>query len=301
LSAQHEAVRLYVGGHASRIQGEVQDLTGFRCFTAAHRPQVGTTWGPRVADVIGLLDSGAFTDPPERRLTPATALDRQLRWEGLASEKWGGTWRASALVSYDLLIDEVWAGGTRVKRRWSVAEAERAVRVTVEAAAYLASRRAAVAPRTLVLSCQGVDAAQYDECATAVLASATPRDWIGLGGWCILGRWRSWLPEFWRTLRRVLPRVARAGVGHVHIFGVLWLPALGGLAWLADQCGLTVSTDSTAPILNCSWRDKRKSGARHPYWRDNVAWWQETLANLRESEWYREPPADRGRQLALAL
>lgn len=34
------AIKLFVGGHASRVQGEVQDLTGARCFSAAHRPQV---------------------------------------------------------------------------------------------------------------------------------------------------------------------------------------------------------------------------------------------------------------------
>lgn len=275
-------------------------MTGDRCFTAAHRPQV-VSWSDRErSKVVGLLDSGAFTDPPHRRLSLEGALARQLSWEERAGAKWGGPWRASGLVSYDLLIDETWVAGKREKRRWSVDEAEWAVSATIDAAAYLASQRERVAPRTLVLSCQGVDPVQYDECAVEVLKVAQPQDWFGLGGWCILGRQKTLLPSFWSTLRLVLPRVKAAELSHVHVFGVLWEPALAGLAWLAHHHGLTVSTDSTAPILNCTWKDQRKSGARCSYWRDNVRWWVDALANLRDSEWYREPPAvGATRQLAL--
>lgn len=285
------AVDLYVGGHASRVQGEPQTLVGRRMFTAAHRPQVVRFRPGQVAQIDGLLDSGAFSDAPEKRLTPQTALARQLRWEGLASAKWGQPWQATGLVSYDLLIDEIWTAGERTKRRWSVTDAERAVRVTVDAAAYLASQRDRLTPRVLILSCQGVDAVQYLHCTQEVLRYAVPADWIGLGGWCILGRFVSWLPTFWATLTAILPEIARAGVRHIHIFGVLFLRAMGGLLWLADQYGLTVSTDSTAPILNCTWADQKKSGARMPWWRCNVCWWRWTLAHLRESEWYRPTDA----------
>lgn len=289
-------VTLYVGGHASRVQGEAQTLHGNRMFTAAHRPQTCALDG---AHVCGLVDSGAFTDAPEKRLTPDTALDRQLHWETLASDKWSTPFRAAGLVSYDLLIDETWVAGERHKRRWSVQDAERAVDITIEAAAYLASQRERLAPRTLILSAQGVDAMQYTECAVEVLKVATPADWLGLGGWCILGRERRWMPTFWQTLRSVLPLAAKV-VKNIHIFGVLYQPALGGLLWLADQYGLSVSTDSTSPILNCTWKDKKKSGARCHYWRDNVAWWIDTLANLRTSEYYREPPTTApARQLTL--
>lgn len=280
-------ITLYVGGHASRVQGEAQTLGGKRMFTAAHRPQIVPRFD---APIDGWLDSGAFTDAPQDRLTPDRALDRQLAWEGQASDKWSLPFQATALVSYDLLIDETWVAGERFKRRWSVREADRAVDVTIAAAAYLASQRARVAPRRLVLSAQGVDALQYAECAAAVLQHAQPGDIFGLGGWCILGRQRTLMPAFWTTLRLVLPMVVVAGLADVHIFGVLYLPALGGLLWLADQYGLQVSTDSTSPILNCTWKDKKKSGARCAYWRDNVAWWIATLAELRSSPFYREPP-----------
>lgn len=289
------AVQLYVGGHACSIQRERVDLSGYRAFTAVHPP-------PPWVDPRGLtylLDSGAFSDPPERRLTPSAALERQLDWEERAARAWGVRVPAEALVSYDRLIDEIWIDGRRVKRRWSEREAWNAVEETVEAAAYLASQRHRLRPRRFVLSVQGVTAEQYAACTERVLAFAQPEDWIGLGGWCILGRWRSWLPEWFRTIWLVLPRVARRGIRRVHVFGVLYLPALGPLVWLADQLGLTVSTDSTAPLLAAAGRNLTKSGARRPYWRDNVRWWVETLANLRQTPYYRPPPA-LARQLALA-
>lgn len=290
-------VRLFIGGHASRVQGEILDLAGDRMFTAAHPPQVCPL---DTTQLIGLLDSGAFTDPPHKRLTPDAALDRQLKWEQRASKKFSGPFQASGLVSYDLLIDEVWTNAEKSKRRWSVKDAEQAVTVTIEAAAYLSSQREQVAPRRLILSCQGVDSVQYSECIDEVLKVTRSDDWIGLGGWCILGRQTRWMPTFWATLHRVLPKIAAANVRNVHIFGVLYLPALGGLLWLADRHGLTVSTDSTAPILSCTWKDKKKSGARAYYWRDNVAWWIGTLATLRDSVHYRRPPLNEtARQEAL--
>lgn len=280
------AVRLLVGGHASRVQGERQDLAGYRMFTAAHRAQRVTYTTP----LYGTLDSGAFSDPPHKRLTTDRALDRQLAWEIHASSTWSMPFRASGLVSYDRLIDEKWTNGRREKRRWSVSDGESAVTETIAAAQYLASQRTDLAPRRLILSCQGVDAYQYAECVTEVLKVATPDDWIGLGGWCIIGMRQTWMPTFHQTMRLILPQIKAAGIGHVHIFGVLFLPALGGLSWLADQHELTISTDSTAPVLACTWQNWKKAGARHRYWRDNVRWWTETLANLRQSVYYKEPP-----------
>lgn len=282
------AVRLFVGGHASRVQGEAQDLAGDRMFTAAHPPQTGPF--AEDAQIAGVIDSGTFTDPPHKRLTSEGALNRQLAWEIKASAMWGIPFQAIGFVSYDRLIDEKWVAGVRHKQRWPVREAECAVEETIAAAEYLTSQRRRIEPRTLILSCQGVDAFQYQECVIEVLKLAQPHDWIGLGGWCILGRERRWMPTFWQTMRAVLPQIKAAGISHIHIFGVLYLEALGGLSWLADQYGLTVSTDSTGPILNCTWKDQKKSGARMPYWRDNVRWWVDTLANIRDTPHYKAPP-----------
>jgi hypothetical protein len=293
-----KGVTLYVGGDPAKWP-----LDGRRCFTAAQRPRTRLD----AARVTALLDSGAFSDPPARRLDPEDALERQLAWERRATAFWraDAPWRAEALVSYDRLIDEVWATGpvgpARHQRRWTVDAAESAVRETVEAARYLAARRARLAPRALVLACQGVDAAQYRECMAEVLEVAAPADWIGLGGWCILGRWRRrWAPAYWETLRTCLPLIARAGPRRVHLFGVLWAPALGGLLWLADRHGLAVSTDSSAPLLAATRPDPRKAGLRAASCLGNVAWWRGTLAALRASPHYREPPRP-ARQLELGL
>lgn len=301
-------VTLFVGGHAGTIQGERETVTGNRMFSAAHRPQLAAF--PDVSAVTGYVDSGAFTDPPERRLTFADALQRQLQWEQAATEKWAvysakaGPWQAAGLVSYDLLIDETWTAGTKHKRRWSLHDADRAIRETVAGAAFLASKRAELAPRRLILSAQGVDAIQYRECIQEILKVARPGDIIGFGGWCILGRFTSYLPEFWRTLHATLPLIAAAGIQDVHIFGVLYLRALGGMLWLTDRYGLRLSTDSSAPIKSAtcrSWASTRKAGVRaFGHWTKNVQWWIDTLAELRDNGWYREPP-DTGeiRQLSL--
>lgn len=292
---QQPAVTLYTGGHSWTIAGERFDLGGRRCFTAVHPTPPYTD--PR--NLCYLLDSGAFSDGPEARLTPDRALERQLTWEARASDVWGTPIAAEAIVSYDLLIDELWTDGVRHKRRWSVDDADHAVRETIASAAYLAARRRALAPRRLVLSCQGVDAGQYSECVAEVCRMAQPGDWIGLGGWCIVGRFTTWLPEFQRAMARSIPRIAAAGVRRVHLFGVLWEPAVASLVWEADQHGIAISVDSTAPVLAATRGNARKAGMRGRDWRENVAWWIAHLASLRSSRWYRPPTL--ARQLELGL
>lgn len=293
------SVLLYVGADAQNAQRRRLNLTGYRCFSGAYGPKSRFTPG-EASQVVGLLDSGAFSDPPEARLTPEAALERQLTWEREAQRWWRYPWQAEALVSYDLLIDEKWTGGKRRKERWSVKEADAAVRTTVDAAAFLSSQRGGLAPRKLCLAAQGVDAIQYAECAAGVLEHARPGDWFGLGGWCILGWWRSWIPVFWAAARRVLPMVERAGIGRVHIFGVMYRPVLGPLLWLCDRHNLALSTDSSGPVLQTLWKDRVKAGAYADTWEENVAECRRSLEGLRRSEHYREPPeADGARQLCL--
>jgi hypothetical protein len=286
-------VELFVGGQPGTIQGERIDLGGRCMFTAVHHPVYGEF--SSVTDIEGIVDSGAFSDPPTDRLTHEQALGRQLQWESRASEMWQGDWVAYGLVSYDLLIDETWLpNGKKIKRRWSVKQAETAVTETVAAAAYLSSQRERLQPRKLILSAQGVDAIQYHECTQGVLQYARPEDWFGFGGWCILGRQQTLLPEFWKTLHLVMPEVKKAGIANIHLFGVLWEPALAGMLYLSDEYGLTLSTDSTAPLLACTRKNHKKAGvrAKSGYWRDNVAWWKNRLANLRQSPHYKRPPND---------
>lgn len=282
--------RLFVGGQAWSVQGERDGLAGDRCWTAAH-PCQATPPDPQAARC--LLDSGAFSDPPPKRLDPAAALSRQLRWEADAQARFAAPdWHVEALASYDRLIDETWVAGTRHKRRWTLRDADEAVRETVEAASYLSRCRDELSPRRLVLACQGVECGQYAECAAEVLRHAAPGDWLGLGGWCLLGRAKTLLAEFFRTCRAVLPLAERAGVRHAHLFGVLWEPALGGLCWLADSLGMSISCDSAAPVLACTRGDPKKAGCRMPLWRDNVGWWRGRVAAVRSTPCYREPPRE---------
>ena len=286
------AVKLYTGADTGTIQGRRFNLLGARMFNGQYGP-FGKFTPEEVPLIEGWCDSGAFNDPPEKRLSPEAALARQLRWEERAANKWNAPYQHKALVSYDLLIDEKWTAGKKAKERWSVAEAEEAVRVTVDAAKYLASQRERLKPRRLVMACQGVDAMQYEEAAAGVLEHCLPGDVFGLGGWCILGLQKSWLPTFWGAMRKVLPMVAKAGLTRVHIFGVMWQVPLGGLVWLADRHRLVVSTDSKKAALDCTWKDAKKAGAKCERWEDNVKWWQRELAELRSSPHYREPPAGR--------
>lgn len=284
------APRLFVGGHAATVQGEPATVDGDRCFTAVHPPKASMAPNGAV-----LLDSGAFSDAPAQRLSFAGAAARQAAWEVQAGALWGRPgWHADVWVSYDLLIDETWLNGHKTKRRWTVTDAAPAIDVTVQAAQYLASQRAALAPRVLCLSCQGVTPAQYESCVRRVLAAATPADWIGFGGWCILGRFTTWLPAFYETISRCLPLVAAAGVRHVHLFGVLLLEAVGALCWLADQYGITISSDSSAPLLACTRSDPKKAGVRAPYWRDNIAVWHQMFAGLRQTPYYQMPKWQQG-------
>lgn len=248
-------------------------------------------------EVTGIIqDSGAFQDAMDNRLTFAAALDRQVAH----ADKYHYANRIVYRVSYDLLIDEVWQNGNRYKRRWSVQDAETAVAETIAAAAYLAQHRNGY---NLILSAQGVDAAQYTRCVEAILPYLdTARDTLGLGGWCIIGMMpRRMMPVFRETLHAVIPMVARAGIQRVHIFGVIFPAALGELLWMADRHGIAVSTDSTSPANN-PWRGDWGYGE----WRDNsyqvvptsirglerarhVQLTRAWLARLRETPWYREP------------
>lgn len=292
---------LFVGNDNPTCQGRRLNLLGPRMFNGTYGPQ--SRFAPdEVPLVRGWCDSGAFQDPPDRRRGYEQALADQLSWEVRAGEKWGAEYRHDALVSYDVLIDEKWVGGRKKKERWGVSDADAAVRATVEAAGFLAGRRVELRPRRLVLACQGVDAIQYAECAAGVLAHCRPGDVFGLGGWCILGRERKWLPTFWASLRKVLPAVAAAGVTDVHVFGVMWRVPLGGLLWLADRYGLAVSTDSGKAVSDCNWKgdNAKKAGRLCETWEENVAEWRRRLATLRASEFYREPPDGRkDRQLTL--
>lgn len=284
---------LYVGASNGTLQHERDNLTGLRCASAIYRPRRRTVGADETLQTHVLLDSGAFSDKPENRLTFEQALERQMIWERNAQRLWEApNWTIEIVASYDyLLIDEQWSSetGSRVKKRWDKSEAWSAVDVSISAAAYLSSQREILRPRKLLYGCQGTTADQYAECASGILNVSAPGDVFGFGGRCILGRQPKLLQEHYETLLTVIPMVKKAGLSRVHIFGVLFEKAIAPMQWICDQHGLILSTDSVGPIKASLGKDLKKAGARRPYWRDNVAWWKNHLANINRSRWYCDP------------
>lgn len=288
-------MRLFVGGANSTICGERAILSGDRCFSVYYSPSRDGSYlsDPRALTAIG--DSGAFQNVKEgTRLTFEQALERQFGYEAYLhrrSPEWID-WRFHAITTYDLLIDEKWIDGRKVKRRWSEEEAWVAVEETISAAQFFDQNRGAIVPRIPIMACQGVTAAQYALCLQEVLKVCKAGDWIGLGGWCILGMFPKWLDVYNKMLLDCIPLIAASPVRHIHLFGVLWTPALGPLQWMCDRHGLTCSTDSQKPLLQCRPRTaekRKKAGAREHYWKDNVRWWIEHCQNLGDSVHYRSP------------
>ena len=119
-----------------------------------------------------MLDSGAFSDVVKQRLTPEQALIRQLDWEISASKKLGVTWICQVIASYDFLITQRFT-----LNNWQpTTDTNSAVNLTVEATKYLARQRQNLAPRQLILACQGVNAEQYYQCVSQVIEYADNKD-----------------------------------------------------------------------------------------------------------------------------
>lgn len=280
-------IRYFLGGLSRRIQGEEIDVSGDILQSAFYEPSKHGLTHLDMSRVNLFLDSGAFQRfKDSQQVSHGYVLDLQLHRERQLNTV------ACALASNDRLIDEKDVAGVKVKQRWSVDDGWQAVRVTIDGAHYLASQRGNLGDRTLVLGCQGVNASQYATCVREVLAAATAKDWIGLGGWCILGKQQRWMPTFRETILQVIPLVAASPVRHVHIYGVLFEPALGNLLWLCDHYELTCSTDSKKPLSDCRWKtpeQRIQAGARQHYYRDNVQFWRDHLEQFRQTPFYRSP------------
>jgi len=264
---------------------------------------------PGTSDVM--LDSGAFGD--NERLSFVGAMERQRAFEeysGFVSAAW---------VAYDVLIDEKWdSAGNRHKKRWSETEADQAIVETIRANEFLAL--ADIGQRQRVHPVQGVTAKQQRYCADAVIPIVNETGGIlGLGGWCIIG----WAPPtsnlrkslewtFWDSMWHIIPTAARAGIQHIHIFGVMVADILGGLLWLCDQHGIaTVSTDSSGPqkrpAANGIWgyadwmcRCYFPPGPPRGFARiEHVGQVRQWLADFRRTQYYKCPPRPAAYQLRL--
>jgi hypothetical protein len=257
-----EDIRLYAGVSEHMWSGAPVTPGAYACISPISGRSVRTKRETCLTVPSGtaiIQDSGAFSDSWTQRLTFDQVLKRQVNH----AERQGYQNQVIYLATYDLLIDEVWTDGNRSKRRWSVADAESAVDETVKAARWLNEHREGVA---LAISAQGVDANQYMRCVRSLLTFFRPGDILGFGGWCIIGKMpRVMMPVFRETCDLVLPFAAKEGIAAIHIWGVIYPPALSYLYHIANPLGIAVSTDSAGVSLNPvrgqwgygTWRNNR--------------------------------------------
>jgi hypothetical protein len=203
------------------------------------------------------------------------------------------------MASYDLLIDEKWIDGTRVKRRWPEEEAWDAVEETIDAAQFLVDNRNIVPSGGLILSAQGVSVEQYALCTREVAQMVEETDMVGLGGWCILGKQRSLFPIFVEIMDAVIPIIAASPCRRVHIWGMMYAPALAELLWLCNRYGLQLSVDSSGPQRRpamgtwgyAEWIDKSYQrpdiSIRGQERKRHVTAVREWLANFEDTPWYK--------------
>lgn len=103
----------------------------------------------------------------------------------------------------------------------------------------------------LVVSAQGVDAQQYLRCVQALMPFIKEGDILGLGGWCIIGKMHAqMMPVFADTVKVVIPFLEGEGIQRVHIWGVIFPPALALLYNACNERGIAISTDSMGVNLN---------------------------------------------------
>lgn len=198
-----------------------------------------------------IIDSGAFQDVGKKtsRLTFEEALKRQLNFERTVTKNHRP---AEAIVSYDHLVDEQYdeKNDQQFKKRVSAKTSRKYVRETIEAARFLAGHREELAPRKLILSCQGTTVRQYLYCINKVLEVAEEDDIIGLGGFCIISRSKAYEEQFYEIINKAFPKIRERGIKRVHIFGVGMFRALIQADLCAHANGLECSYDTSSCEMN---------------------------------------------------
>lgn len=211
---------------------------------------------PVLPGTLVVCDSGAFGKGDMlRRLTADEAIDRQLRLQQrMRDEGCGQDFHFEAVITYDMLVgvDEAIKNGERVKRRGTEESAAEAVFETVCSAVAYQGRRDEFAG-AIAYAAQGATVRQYMQCVRAILPSIRPgRDWLALGGFCIIGMQRSLIPQFLETCRQVAPLAAAHGIHRVHVLGVCVVDALQAAADILSAYGIEFSTDSVSMETNAT-------------------------------------------------
>lgn len=195
----------------------------------------------RRKDVKILHDSGAFQDvDKDLRLTYQEALNRQLKYEQRYD------FLSQRIVSYDRLVDEQLTDQGKKKCRVGEKIGWEYVKDSVDASIFLTQKREELEPRQLVLSCQGTTVEQYISCLKEIIKIASPKDCIGMGGFCIIGRNKTLQPQFFEIQKQAFPIIKEAGIQDIHLFGVTDIPVLRKWEELAKPYNFNLSTDSSA-------------------------------------------------------
>jgi len=267
LNCAHPRIHFKEADGSGHVQSDV--ILGDRQFSPLYKGRHLIS----SSQICKLLDSGAFSDQDDQRLTPESALQRQLAFERWCEDAWNEKWRnlganyrepwqADIICSYDWLI------GPDTPPR---AAAHR-VQVTIENARYLAKQRRHLEPRQLMFLVQGQTPQQYALCLERILEFAQRHDMIGFGGWSYLGRTRRKrdLVQLFETMQLCVALLRDSGLyGGLHLMGVAGRLPLGLVLRECDRLLLPLSADTTTLVRSAVTRDKRK-----------VAPWSWTSAEL---------------------
>lgn len=233
-----------------------------------------------VGDAKVICDSGAFQDIDRvTRLTPEQALEKQLSYENNLRLSDHAFNYFESICIYDQMIgvDEQLIDGKKVKMRGTHQTALKAIRETLLAAEYYASRRTSIEGKICFVG-QGIDPRQYiDRCIVPMLDLIRPKDFFAFGGFCIIGRVPSLKPVFYQTFQEAMPLLKKAGVARIHLLGVLVSDVVTWATVEAKKYGIAISNDGAGPEMNGGafgriWRDgkyepigKKKWIEYHPH------------------------------------
>lgn len=185
------------------------------------------------------------------RMTPWEAIEAQLAFEDrLRADGCGPDFSFEAVVTYDKLVDEAVVDGEQVKRRACEVDAEGMVEETLRSA-YVYKHREDDFAGAIAYAAQGATLRQYIDCVRALLPLMRPgRDWLALGGFCIIGMHPSLKPLFVAICREVAPLLKLHGIHRVHVLGVCVCDALREACAIFAEHGIEFSTDSTSMEQN---------------------------------------------------
>lgn len=185
-----------------------------------------------------MIDSPAFHHMSKgKRVSNQEAIEEQMKAVSMVG------YSPFMISTYDDLVDEKLVHGRLIKMRVSSSEAELKVKNTVESARYYASQRNYLNSKIL-FAAQGIGSEQYTHCIKEILPHAQKGDVIGYGGFCILGRQKTYIPEALHVFQDTLPLIAQV-TNRVHIYGVVTLDVLYLLSQMCDNLSIQLSTDST--------------------------------------------------------